>query len=120
MDSCNSRLSEKESLRRKSQSFATVPSRKQPTPYPKPNRYYTKHFKLNIHILVYIFASDGTTKTQHLSNFNHAIPKTPTLILRMHNMSLHTISTNQITNLQHLPHEILISQNTIYNSRDPI
>jgi len=71
---------------------------KQPTPYPKPNRYYTTHFKSTIHILVYIFVSGGTTKTQHLSNFNHAIPKTLTLIIRIHSMSLHTISTNQITN----------------------
>ena len=71
------RLSERETVGRNTQSLAIVPSRKQPHLTQKPDRYYTTHFNSTIHILVYIFASSGTTKTSHLSNFNHAISQNP-------------------------------------------
>ena len=126
MNSCNSRLGEKESLGRNLQSFATVQSRKQPKPYPKLNRYNTKHSISTINLSVYIFTSNGTTQTQHLINYNHSIPKTLTLIIRMHSMSLHTISTNQILShstchTKFLSHRMqFIKVETQYSPKNPV
>jgi len=118
MKSCNSRLGKKDSL--------TVQSRKQPKPYPKLNRHNTKHSLSTINLSVYIFTSNGTTKTQRLINYNHSIPKTLTLIIRMHSMSLHTISTNQILNhstchTKFLSHRMqLIKVETQYSPKNPV